>query len=182
MLATVPVEVAPAEGPVLGPGPHVLVVNTFSADEPLDEIMRAAARLPGVTFHVTGDLRRAARVLQGETPDNVRLTGWVSDPDYHGLLRGSDVVLCLTTRDHTMQHGGYEAMASRKPLVTSDWPLLREVFAAGTVHVDNSSEAIAAGLQRALDEREALSREMAVLGAQRDAAFRTAIAGLRQLA
>lgn len=181
VLATVPVELARVEPAVLGPGPHVLVVNTFSADEPLDEVSEAARRTPDVTFHVTGDLRRADAAVAAAAPENLTLTGWLSDPEYQALLAGVDVVVCLTTRDHTMQHGAYEAMAIGTPLVTSDWPLLRAVFSAGTVHVDNSSGAIAAAVRHALAAHGTLSREMAGLRARQQVAFETAITELARM-
>jgi glycosyltransferase involved in cell wall biosynthesis len=52
-------------------------------------------------------------------------------------------VMTLTTRDHTMLRGAYEAIYQGTPVIVSDWPILREFFADGARHVDNSSTAIA---------------------------------------
>jgi glycosyltransferase involved in cell wall biosynthesis len=51
-------------------------------------------------------------------------------------------VMCLTNQDHTMQRGACEALCLGKPIITSDWPVLREYFSQGTLHVDNSAEGI----------------------------------------
>jgi hypothetical protein len=57
-------------------------------------------------------------------------------------------VLTLTTRDHTMLRGAYEAIYQGTPVVVSDWALLRDAFPEGAVHVDNTPEGIAAGIRR----------------------------------
>ncbi len=130
----------------VGPGFNVVVVNTFSFDEPLDEVMAAAAELDDVTFHVTGDPRRARQPLPEPTPPNVRFTGFLPDAQYYGLLNAAHTVMCLTTRDHTMQRGACEALSLGRPIITSDWPLLRGYFHQGTVHVDNSADGIRSGV------------------------------------
>jgi hypothetical protein len=55
--------------------------------------------------------------------------------------------MCLTTRDNTMQRGACEALSLAKPIITSQWPLLREYFHQGTVHVDNTGAGIRRGVQ-----------------------------------
>ncbi|MDQ2674357.1 MAG: glycosyltransferase, partial [Chloroflexota bacterium] len=61
----------PPPAPSPESGFQLLVVNTWSVDEPLREVIAAAAELPDVTFHVTG--RRDGRVQQlGPLPRNVR--------------------------------------------------------------------------------------------------------------
>ena len=67
-----------------------------------------------------------------------------------------------------MQRGGYEAVALGKPLITSHWPLLREVFGRGTIHVDNSSEAIASAIQTIQAEPPSWRREMVMLRQERE--------------
>ncbi|MEM2125306.1 MAG: hypothetical protein QXQ53_02785, partial [Candidatus Methanosuratincola sp.] len=44
--------------------------------------------------------------------------------------------------------GACEALSLGKPIITSDWPLLREYFHQGTVHVQNNSEDINYGVRR----------------------------------
>jgi glycosyltransferase involved in cell wall biosynthesis len=131
----------------LGDGFHVAVVNSGGRDEPLEATLEAAALVPEVTFHVTGrTLGREAAVAAA--PANVRFTGYLSPDAYTGLLASAGAVMCLTMRDHTMQRGACEALSLGRPIITSDWPLLRSYFAAGTVHVDNTAPGIAAGVRR----------------------------------
>jgi glycosyltransferase involved in cell wall biosynthesis len=125
---------------------RVAVVNTFAADEPLDAILDAAAALPEVHFEVTGALRRAPTGLQARTPSNVTFTDFLPDDRYYSLLASSDAVMCLTTRDNTMQRGACEALSLGRPIITSRWPLLEDYFDRGTVHVDADAASIRDGV------------------------------------
>lgn len=178
VIGDVPVKFGPGRAPDPCRGPRVVVVNTFSVDEPVDAVLEAARRLPDTQFFVTGDVRAARPDWIREKPANLTFTGFVSEEDYAGLLRAADVVLVLTTHDHTMQRGGYEAVALGKPLVTSDWGLLRETFSRGTVHVQNEPAAIANGLRQAIANRDALEAEMRSLGTERRALFARRLANL----
>jgi glycosyltransferase involved in cell wall biosynthesis len=150
---------------VLGPGFHVMVVNTWSPDEPLADVVEAAAGLGEVTFHITG--RRDGRVdALRPLPPNVRFTDFLADDDYRRLMRSVHGVVCLTTRDHTMQRGACEALSAGRPIITSRWPLLESYFSAGTVHVNNTSGEIRDGIVRLMthygeyaDAISALQRE-----------------------
>jgi glycosyltransferase involved in cell wall biosynthesis len=130
-----------------GAGFNVLVVNTFSADEPLREVVAAAREVPEATFHVTGDTRRERGRIPPDRPGNVRFTGFLPTEAYYELMASSDAVMCLTTRDDTMQRGACEALSMGRPIITSDWPLLRDYFSKGTVHVDNGAIGIRDGVR-----------------------------------
>lgn len=178
VIGDVPVKFGPGLPPTPCDGPRVVVVNTFSVDEPVDAVLEAARRLGQTQFFVTGDVRAARPSWIREKPANLSFTGFLPEEEYAGLLRAADVVLVLTTHDHTMQRGGYEAVALGKPLVTSDWGLLRETFSRGTVHVRNEPAAIADGLSRAIENRQRLGVEMLDLGTERRALFETRLANL----
>jgi glycosyltransferase involved in cell wall biosynthesis len=166
VVSSIPTTFAPGVAPDLGAGPHVAVVNTWAPDEPLDALLAAAALVPEATFHVTGRDDRVAN-LAGPIPANVRFTGFLPEDRYHGLLRTADVVVCLTTRDHTMQNGASEALSHGTPIVTSDWEVLRDYFAKGTAHVDNSPPRIAAGIRAVLDDLPAHRTAVDELRAER---------------
>jgi glycosyltransferase involved in cell wall biosynthesis len=139
----------------VGDGFSVAVVNTWAADEPIREIVAAAAELPEVTFLVTG--RADGRVAAlGALPPNVRFTDFLPEPAYYALLGSASAVMCLTTRDHTMQRGACEALSLGRPIITSDWPLLREYFDRGTVHVDATRDSIRDGVDRMRREYDRL--------------------------
>lgn len=146
----------------VGTGPAVGFLGTFAEDEPLEAVLGAAGSLPDVRFYITGDSGKVRAGVLAQAPFNVTFTGFL-DPggEYLGLLRSVDVAMVLTTRDHTLQLAGCEAISVGTPLVTSDWPYLRELFGAGAVFVAPSADAIARGITEALVRRDELAGEIA---------------------
>jgi glycosyltransferase involved in cell wall biosynthesis len=143
------------------------VINTFSPDEPVEAVLDTAATLPDVNFYITGDPIRAKKSYLLDHPDNVKFTGFLPDPEYLGLLRAVQAIVVLTTVNHTMQRGACEAVSLGKPIITSDWPLLRSYFNKGTVHVDNTCQGIQAGILQMQKERESLQKEIVLLQQER---------------
>lgn len=158
-IPTIPTALVIGQPPAMKPGINVAVVNTWASDEPLDELLAAAEDLPGMSFFVTGRSDRVAS-LPRKIPSNVSFTGFLSQADYHALLAVSNAVVCLTTRDHTMQNGACEAMFIGTPIVTSDWPVLREYFLDGAVYVDNTPAGIRDGLRDLTGSVERYRREV----------------------
>ena len=138
----------------LNGGFNVTVVNTFSTDEPLEQVLEAAHNVENVHFYVTGRISRGNPKLVENAPKNVTFTDFLSTEQYYALLRGSHAVMCLTTRDNTMQRGACEALSLARPIITSNWSLLTEYFHQGTVHVDNSPTGIREGVQTMLSRYE----------------------------
>jgi glycosyltransferase involved in cell wall biosynthesis len=132
----------------------VAVVCSFNYDEPIAEILAAAALMPDVQFFMTGNPRHLDPRLAERVSNNVRLTGFLSTPAYGGLLTDVDAVLALTTRDHTMLRGAYEAIYQGTPVVVSDWQILRDSFSEGAAHVPNTAEGITAGIREVRARKE----------------------------
>jgi len=160
IIRDIPMTFEIGEPPPLGPGFRVMAVNTFAPDEPIGEVIAAARQLPDVSFHVTGDPGRPGFTMPSDVPDNVRFTGFVPDDAYYGLMHNCDAVLCLTTREHTMQRGACEALSMGVPIVTSDSALLRAYFRLGTIHVRNDSDSIRRGIERAMAQHDRFSAEI----------------------
>lgn len=120
----------------------VAVVCSFNPDEPVDTILAAASRMSDVGFYLTGDPKSSGTSLTRSHTANVTFTGFMTVGDYGALLASADAVMVLTTRDHTMLRGAYEAIYQGTPVIISDWPLLRMAFPEGAVHVDNSEQAL----------------------------------------
>ena len=153
VIADVPVDCATAIPSATRPD-VVTVINTFSYDEPLDEVLRAAQRLPEVHFNVTGDASRSDPALLELAGANVTFTGFLSRQQYINTVAASAAAVVLTTSNHTMQRGAYEAMSMGVPVVTSDWPLLRSTFFKGVIHVDNRAESISRAVRKILADRD----------------------------
>ena len=139
----------PAKEPFIRPtGFVVAVVCSFNADEPLEAILDAARMTPDVQFMMTGNPRLFPARLAASMPTNTTLTGFLSIPAYGALISGVDAVMVLTTRDHTMLRGAYEAIYQGTPIIVSNWPILRAAFPEGSAHVDNTPTQISLAVRR----------------------------------
>lgn len=152
----VPTELSSPKRRDFGPGFHVVYVASYSDDEPVDVVIEAARLAPEVTVWLTGKPKGRALELLRSAPSNVRLLGFLSREDYLAALSGADLVVALTTRDHTMQRAAYEAIYLGTPVVVSDWPILRENFAGGALLVENSPESVAQAWKEAIPRRDEL--------------------------
>jgi len=142
------------------------VIGTFAADEPTAEVLEACRRLPDVQFYVTGALKNAPKELIQNAPPNVTFTDFQPRPKYVGLVQAMDGAIILVENDNVMQRGAYEAMSWKIPIITSDWPILRESFNRGALFVDNTAAKIAAAVQELLLHHAKFKREIANLQAE----------------
>jgi len=167
IIVDVPSELPAGKPYPLGHPFNVALVSSFAPDEPLDEVIQAAGQLPEVGFYVTGNPKWEAKQLPDSRPANLHLTGFLPDDEYYGLLRSVQAVMALTTEDHTMQRGACEAVWLGQPIITSNWPVLRQAFHKGTVHVDNTAEGIRAGVSQMRASRQQLAGEVLLLQKER---------------
>ena len=132
----------------LGEGHHMVFVSTFTADEPLEIFMEAAARVPDVQFYVTGSIKDCPLKIHEARPDNVIFTDFLSKREYARYINSATAAICLTTLDHAMQRGAYEAVYAGTPVVTSNFEILRDEFPQGAVHVDSEVDSIVEGIEK----------------------------------
>ena len=158
-LAGPPIQIPPGKATPLGQTFNLVLINTFSPDEPLPAVLQAVADQPNLRVYVTGDVRKVPASYWRSAPKNVTFTGFLPDADYLSLLRGADAIMSLTNDDYTLQLGGMEAVAVGKPVITSDWPVLREYFRQGAVFVANTPESVLRGVIEARQSQARLSAE-----------------------
>ena len=159
----------------------VIVPCSFSSDEPIDAIVAAAKELPAVVFYLTGSLPRLSPVAFAERPANVVFTGYLPSDEYESLFASATMVMCLTTREYTMQRGGYEALSRHKPLLTSDTRVLREYFTKGTAFTSPHQDDIRAGIVYCLENRATLADGMAVLHSQKLASWSSELDRVKEM-
>lgn len=123
-------------------GFNVVFVCVYSGDEPLEEVIETARKMPSINFYITGPLKRAPKNIVEGALENVIFTDFLPDEEYNALLRGCDIVISLTKNDYTMQNGAYEAIALGRPVITSNWPVLRRIYHKGAICIDNSAESL----------------------------------------
>ena len=141
----------------------VLFICSWSEDEPYLEVLKAAKLIDkNIQVTVTGNWRKVFNELPNELPDNVELTGFVSEVEFEELLFECDIVMDLTTRENCLVCGAYEAMAAKKPVVLSDTTALREYFHKGAVFSGNHSVALAKSITDTLSDIESLNQQVQI--------------------
>lgn len=163
VVSDVPVRFETREDYVLPPGFNVAMVCSFNPDEPIAEMLAAARMLPDVHFHITGNPRALSPALKADVPSNTHLTGFLSTGAYASLIIKADAVMTLTTRDHTMLRGAWEAVYQGTPVIVSNWRILHESFDVGAIHVDNTAAGIARGIEELRRNHSRYRAEVAAL-------------------
>jgi hypothetical protein len=164
----------------LGPGCHMLFVSSFTPDEPLETFMAAAARLPDITFYVSGELSDCPPAIYAGRPSNAAFTGYLPRAEYGRYVNSCDAVICLTTLDHAMQRGAYEAIYSERPVITTDFAILRDAFPIGAVHVKNDVDDIVKGIEEMRRNKQKYERDAATLCASKKERWTSVLAQLRR--
>lgn len=132
---------------------NIMVVCSGSSDEPLREILSAAAKLPGVLFFLTGGLqsRPELRGHSRRTFDNVVALEYLPDRNYFGLMNAVDCVICLTTREDTLLSGAQEALWIGKPVITSRTDALSGFLKDIAIFVDNDADSLVSAIEALRD-------------------------------
>ncbi|MCZ8133160.1 MAG: glycosyltransferase [Steroidobacteraceae bacterium] len=144
----------------------IAFVCTFSWDEPVEEVLAAAALLPpDYCVYITGrpKVARLSDEALARAGERVSLTGFLDEPSYSSLLRASDAVMVLTTNEDTLLCGTYEAVSVGKPMITSDTEALKSFLPIGCVHTPACATAIAAAIQHAIAIKLKLEGEVELL-------------------
>lgn len=159
IIPDVPIRISKLKIPVMEGNLNITLVNTFSKDEPIINFLKATEKLQDINFYITGKINKKNYHFVKNSNKNIRFTGFLPENEFYGLLAASDLVVVLTTRDKTMQRGAYEAIYLGKPVVTSDWKVLRDNFSIGAVFVDNTISGIEEGIKKALRNIVKLNKE-----------------------
>ncbi|WP_216499824.1 glycosyltransferase family protein [Geomonas diazotrophica] len=157
-------DVAPTARPELQEGFSVLAISSFGGDEPIGLIFQAMQSLVGedITLYVTGNFKKLFPELTEALPPNVRFTGFLPEQEFINMLNAVNAVMVLTTADHCMLCGCYEAVSAAKPLITSNKAVLADYFDRAVL-VENSTDGIAAGIRFVRDNLPACQREVQVM-------------------
>ena len=125
----------------------IIVINTFSDDEPLGVILEAAQQIQEIKFFITGDITKCPKWAVHNKSNNVIFTNFLPKDKYIEAILNSDAVMVLTTRQNTMQMGAYEAVALERPILISNSELLVSTFNKGCVYVENNYSSIRTGIK-----------------------------------
>jgi glycosyltransferase involved in cell wall biosynthesis len=163
--------------------PRVIVAGSCDPSEPVGAAVAAAALIPEVEVHITGDANRLAPSLRSNAPANVLFTGYLPYPRFLGALATADVVVVLTEDGHTeLPRAAAEAVGLGRPLVLSDVAGLHVNFDGATLFCPNDDPGgVAQTLRRALAEGDLLALRSQRLAAEFRARRAEGIARLKSM-
>lgn len=137
-------------------------VCTWADDEPTRDVIDAASEFTNeLTLNITG--RPPSWVKETPVPDNVVLTGFLSEADYLDLLQSSDALIVLTTRENCLNCGAYEGVALEKPLILSDTQVIRAYFNTGVVYSQAHKQAIVSAIRALLADLVGKQQQVSTL-------------------
>lgn len=132
--------------------PYIYFICSWADDEPYHEVIKASQHIPNnLDIYITGNYKK--RLSDDDVksiPTNVKLLGFLSEQDYVSYFKNSLAALDLTTRDHCLVCGAYEALALEKPCIISDSVINKEIFQKGFLYTKNDSESIANAINKIL--------------------------------
>jgi len=170
----------PAAGATARARPRVTAVCSYKVDEPIAEMLKAAALLPEFDFVFTGPSGRLSSALMKEASPNITFSGFLDEPAYVDLLRTSSVILALTVTPDCLLCAAHEAVAVERPLVTSDTAALRRHLSSGVLFTSNVAAQIAGNIRSALEHQDALVDDLRRLKRTLSAEWETQAAGFEQ--
>jgi glycosyltransferase involved in cell wall biosynthesis len=140
---------------------NFLLISTWADDEPYEEVIKSFSTLPDDwVLYISGNSKGRENSLSIPIPDNVVLTGFISDQEYDELLGSCDAVIDLTTREDCLVCGAYEAVSAGKPLILSDTRALRDYFKHSAVYTENTSGHIANAIKHTADNLQDIADQV----------------------
>jgi len=116
-------------------------VGSVQKGRGIEEIVRLSSLLPDFNFHIVGGTLPEVQALVGATvqPPNLTCHGYVSPTDANSLRYNFDIVLAPYQKKTLIKSGHntsgfmsplkiFEYMASKRAIIASDLPVLREVL------------------------------------------------------
>lgn len=146
---------------------NIVVICSYDPDEPIKEILKTACELPNANFYLTGNHKRLSSKILELKPDNIKFTGFLPDQEYFDLLHACDAIMVLVNQDNTMQQGAYEAVSIRKPMILSNWKILKDTYKLGTVFVNNEQDSIKNGILKMIENYDLYKEQMHILFEER---------------
>lgn len=144
----------------------VTFICTYSSDEPVVEVIKAASILgQDYKFHVTGSHKKYKGIeyLKKIMPGNVTLTGFLPEDQYQELIASSDLLIIITTNEYTLTCGAYEAVSLGKPMILGNTMTIKEYFYQGAIYTDADSMSIAKGIEDIFNNMELYTGEVRLL-------------------
>lgn len=150
------------ERKVLEGDKKIVVICTYSSDEPYMEVINAAKHLGSeYKIYYTGNYN--GKVDPATLPGNVVLLGYLSEKAYWDTLYSADAIMDLTTRENCLVCGAYEGISLNKPLILSNTAVNRDFFHRGCVYVDADYQSIRDGILECFSHHQEYQNQIVTL-------------------
>jgi glycosyltransferase involved in cell wall biosynthesis len=138
---------------------RIVFPSSFANDEPIEEFIKATKFLPADwSFYITGNHTKFK--FSESIPTNVILTGFLPEDKYIKLLNSSDLIVVLTTQEHTLNCAAYEGVSLLKPLLLSDTKAIKNYFNKGVIYTNPSSFDIATNIHFSMNNLDQLEKNI----------------------
>jgi glycosyltransferase involved in cell wall biosynthesis len=170
------------------PPHHFLVIAAHGGhpQELLEEEIAAVSGLQDYLLVITGKREKLGhRIARLGPKSNVIYPGYLDDESYEALKRSADVALSLSTEINTVPHAIHEYLAYGIPTIVLKDSLLRSLFDAAIVEIDDAHpETVRTALKRVTEDsvfRSELSKNRDRNYQQRSAMYKDEVSKLRQV-
>jgi len=138
------------------PPHHFLVIAAHGGhpQELLEEEIAAVSGLQDYLLVITGKREKLGhRIARLGPKSNVIYPGYLDDASYEALKRSADVALSLSTEINTVPHAIHEYLAYGIPTIVLKDSLLRSLFDAAIVEIDDAGpETVRTALKRVTED------------------------------
>ena len=138
------------------PPHHFLVIAAHGGHpaELLEAEIEAVSGLENYLLVITGKREKLGQRIARLGPrSNVIYPGYLDDASYEALKRGADVALSLSTEINTVPHAIHEYLAYGIPTIVLKDSLLRSLFDAAVVEIDDARpETVRTALKRLTED------------------------------
>jgi hypothetical protein len=170
------------------PPHHFLVIAAHGGhpQELLEEEIAAVSGLQDYLLVITGKREKLGhRIARLGPKSNVIYPGYLGDASYEALKRSADVALSLSTEINTVPHAIHEYLAYGIPTIVLKDSLLRSLFDAAIVEIDDARpETVRTALKRVTEDsgfRSELRKSRDLNYEQRSEMYKDEVSKLRQV-
>jgi glycosyltransferase involved in cell wall biosynthesis len=170
------------------PPHHYLVIAAHGGhpQELLEEEIAAVSGLQDYLLVITGKREKLGhRIARLGPKSNVIYPGYLDDASYEALKRSADVALSLSTEINTVPHAIHEYLAYGIPTIVLKDSLLRSLFDAAIVEIDDARpETVRTALRRVTEDsvfRSELRKNRDRNYEQRSGMYKDEVSKLRQV-
>ncbi|PAD14863.1 hypothetical protein [Shouchella clausii] len=144
------------ENNVESEGIDVFFPASFNKDEPILEVIQCARENTEIKITMTGNERKLLTnfgVKMEELPENIKVTGWITNDIYMQKLQQCDILLGLTIFEDIQMSVSNEGLGAQKVMVLSDKKALKEIYKDAAIYTEHDATSLINSIRKAYKEQ-----------------------------